>query len=96
MRIYRDNCCFNRLFDDQRHARIRLETEAKLHIQERIREGLLELCWSYVLDLENEAIPYDERCRLIAAWRKYAAADVVETDIIVRQAKDLAQLGLQA
>ncbi len=30
MRIYLDNCCFNRPFDDQTHFRIRIEAEAKL------------------------------------------------------------------
>lgn len=30
MRVYLDNCMFNRPFDDQGHIRIRLETEAKL------------------------------------------------------------------
>ncbi len=30
MKIYLDNCCCNRPFDDQSHLRIRLEAEAKL------------------------------------------------------------------
>lgn len=30
MRVYLDNCMFNRPFDDQSHIRIRLEAEAKL------------------------------------------------------------------
>ncbi|MCK7579986.1 MAG: PIN domain protein [Chromatiales bacterium] len=34
--IYLDMCCFNRPYDDQSQARIRLETEAKLLIQEHI------------------------------------------------------------
>lgn len=33
MRVYLDNCCYNRPFDDQRQVRVRLETEAKLRIQ---------------------------------------------------------------
>jgi len=33
MRIYLDNCSFNRPFDDQTQLRIRLETEAKQLIQ---------------------------------------------------------------
>ncbi len=43
MRIYLDNCVFNRLFDDQNHIRVRLETEAKLYIQSRIKNGDLQL-----------------------------------------------------
>ena len=46
MRIYLDNCCFNRPFDDQTHFRIRIEAEAKLYVQDLVREGRLELAWS--------------------------------------------------
>lgn len=53
MRIYLDNCCFNRPFDDQSQIRIRLESEAKLKIQDDILEGKVELIWSYILDAEN-------------------------------------------
>lgn len=35
-----DNCCFNRPFDDQSQIRIRLESEAKLKIQDDIIEEL--------------------------------------------------------
>ncbi len=48
MRVYLDNCTFNRPFDDQTQIRISLETEAKLYIQERIRDRTLELVWSYI------------------------------------------------
>ena len=34
MRLYLDNCCFNRPFDDQSNLRIKLESEAKLKIKE--------------------------------------------------------------
>ena len=42
VRVYLDNCCFNRPFDDQKQTRIRLEAEAKLCIQEQIRGGTLQ------------------------------------------------------
>ena len=58
MRIYLDNCCFNRPFDDQGQIRVRLETEAKLCIQENIRGGALELAWSYIIDSENGSEPF--------------------------------------
>ena len=53
MRIYFDNCCFNRPFDDQTQLRINLETEAKIQIQNEIVNGRFELVWSYILDFEN-------------------------------------------
>ena len=61
MRVYLDNCCFNRPFDDQSSLTIRLETEAKLHVQDLIQIGQLSLGWSYVLNYENAANPYNER-----------------------------------
>ena len=33
MRVYLDNCCYNRPFDEQTQPSVRLETEAKLLIQ---------------------------------------------------------------
>ena len=53
MRIYLENCCFNRPYDSQSSFRVSLETQAKLYIQEKIRQGLYELVCSYMLDYEN-------------------------------------------
>ena len=53
MRIYLDNCSYNRPYDDQSQMRIYLETQAKLHIQDMIRQKQIELVTSYVLDFEN-------------------------------------------
>jgi hypothetical protein len=61
MLLYLDNCCFNRPFDNQKQIRIRIETEAKLYIQENIVLGQFKLAWSYMLDYENNANPYSER-----------------------------------
>lgn len=54
VRIYLDNCSYNRPYDDQSQMRIYLETQAKLHIQDMIRKGDLELVTSYVLGYEND------------------------------------------
>ena len=96
MRVYLDNCCFNRPFDDQRQTRARLEAEAKLCIQEHIRSGTLELVWSYMADFENAANPFEERRTTISGWRQYAAMDVEETAIILQHAALLAGRGLKA
>lgn len=53
MKIYLDNCCYNRPYDDQSQFRIYLETEAKLYIQNIIRDGKVELVTSYMLEYEN-------------------------------------------
>lgn len=61
MKVYLDNCMFNRPFDDQKQIRIRLESEAKLYLQEQIKVGNLKLIWSYMMDFENEQNPFAER-----------------------------------
>ena len=53
MKVYLDNCCYNRPYDDQTQIRIHLETEAKLHIQDVIKNGDLDLVTSYMLEYEN-------------------------------------------
>ncbi len=94
MRVYLDNCCFNRPFDDQSQARIRLEAEAKLEIQQRIKDKEIELAWSYVLDYERQANPFEERRDVIAGWKTAAVVDVEETDAVLRQAQEIASRGL--
>ena len=53
MRVYLDNCCLGRPFDDQNAMRVFFETEAKLFIQEQIKAGKLEMATSYILHFEN-------------------------------------------
>ncbi|MCL2349643.1 MAG: hypothetical protein FWC50_15440 [Planctomycetaceae bacterium] len=60
-RIYFDNCCYNRPFDDQSNILIRLEVDAKLHIQEMVKDQKLELVWSFVLDYENSVNPFADK-----------------------------------
>ena len=96
MRVYLDNCCFNRPFDNQRQARVRLEAEAKLCIQEHLRSGTLEFAWSYMLDFENNANPFEERRTTISTWQRHATIDVEETITILQHANGLVALGLKA
>ena len=95
MRIYLDNCSFNRPFDDQSQIRIRLEAEAKLRIQEEIRSGNYQLIWSYILDYENDRNPFRERKEQIAKWKKYATDDIAEDDSIIDTAIAINQKGMK-
>ena len=89
MRIYLDNCAFNRPFDDQSQIRIRLESEAKLYIQDKIGQQEIELVWSYILDLENEQNPFEERKRAIEKWKSVAVLDIEETQELLAAANSL-------
>ena len=95
VRVYLDNCCFNRPFDDQLSAVIRLETDAKLHVQDLIRSGNLELCWSFVLDYENAANPFEEVRGRIGVWKNFAIADCALSDEIAEKAAQLMAFGLR-
>ena len=95
MKIYLDNCCFHRPFDDQSFLTIRLETEAKLDIQEKIKSGRLSLGWSYILDFENNANPFIERRKEIQKWKEIAYSLVNETDEILLKMNELTAIGLK-
>ncbi|PKL31123.1 MAG: PIN domain protein [Spirochaetae bacterium HGW-Spirochaetae-10] len=70
MKLYLDNCCFNRPFDDQEQVRIRLEAEAKLEIQSRIKKGQLILAWSFMLENSQNVDALKEK--EIARWADVA------------------------
>ena len=72
MRIYLDHCAYNRPFDDQNYIKIQLETSAKLYIQDQIRQGIYDLVWSYMSDLENSNNPNIENKNSIQAWENIA------------------------
>ena len=61
MRVYLDNCMVNRPFDNQAQIRIRLESEAKLYLQDKIKNNVIELVWSYILKFENSQNLHNER-----------------------------------
>jgi hypothetical protein len=44
LKIYLDNCCYNRPFDDLTIERNRLEAEAKMFIQSLIKYKSIALC----------------------------------------------------
>lgn len=96
MKLYLDNCSYNRPFDDQTQMKIHLETEAKLYIQECIREGRYGLVWSYMLDYENNANPYDDKKRTIEPWKNIASEFCTSSEDILLMGKDIMQKGIKA
>ena len=94
-RLYLDNCCFNRPFDNQKQLKIKMETEAKLYIQSAILAGKYELVWSYILEFENNQNPYKERRNAIFDWKKYANVFCVENDNILMFAETLFRKGIK-
>ena len=96
MRLYLDNCCFNRPFDDQTQLKIRLESEAKLYIQSKILDGKYELAWSYILDFENFQNPFEQRKDTIENWQERASIDITETEDIIQLAETIENTGTKS
>jgi len=72
IKIYLDNCAYNRPFDNKEQLIVQLEAEAKLNIQENIRKGVYELVWSYMNEYENNDNPYFDKKDSIGVWEHIA------------------------
>jgi predicted nucleic acid-binding protein len=87
-------CCFNRPYDDQEQTRIKLETAAKLEIQQHVKAGNCLLLWSAVLDFECSRNPYPEHQYAIFKWRELACSIIRADDSVQSQAAQLVAFGV--
>jgi hypothetical protein len=53
IRVYLDNCCFNRPFDEQSNIQIKLATEAKLYTELRLKGSEILLDQLGLLEAER-------------------------------------------
>ena len=95
IKIYLDICSYNRPFDSQSQIKIRLETEAKLHIQSDTREGKYSLCWSFMLDYENGKNPYEEKRNMVAPWKEIAEDFCPPSEHILSRGKMIMNLDVK-
>ena len=95
-RIYLDNCCFNRPYDDQTQLKIFLETQAKLCIQNWVYEKKIELVWSFIMTFENSRNIFSGKKKAIAQWEKFALFFVEKSEEIRIMAKEIMETGVKA
>ena len=95
LKIYLDNCCYNRPFDEQINELILLETEAKLIIQNNIKKGVYSFIWSFMLSSENDENPSDDKRDIINSWGMLADEYCVASEDILSNAKKYMQIGLK-
>ncbi len=95
LKIYLDNCSFNRPFDDQTQVKIQLETIAKLYIQSCVRDGDFSLCWSFMLDYENGKNPYEDKRNAISPWRERADDYCPEGENVLSLGKEIMKRGIK-
>ena len=48
LKIYLDNCCYNRPFDDLTQLKVNIEANAKIYVQSLIKDKVINLCYSYI------------------------------------------------
>lgn len=95
MRVYLDNCCFNRPFDPQDQTKIRVETECKLLVQALMKTQVVEYVWSFMLDIETGKNRDVQRRAAIRAWKNGAADMVMPTTAIRERAREFMLLGVK-
>ena len=96
MKVYLDNCCLNRPFDDQTQFRIHLESEAIKAILELCEQGTWSLICSQVNRFEIAATPDEERRKKLELCLAIATETIDLTSEITRRAKVFESSGLQA
>ena len=76
MKLYLDNCCYNRPYDDQTQERIHLEGEAVLAIINKCKQNNDEIIGSPVLDIEQYENGYGDYTK-----EKYQQPDLTVEEI---------------
>lgn len=98
MKIYLDNCCYNRPYDDQSHLTISIEAQAKMQIQSLVKAQKLQLASSFILDYENSCNPYTDRKSAITKFLNDNVFDYVgsdKSDVIAINAKKIMTTGVK-
>ena len=61
VKIYFDNCCYNRPFDDFTVVRNGFEANAKLFIQSLVKYKSVTLYYSFMSQIEIDDSPFEDR-----------------------------------
>ena len=98
MRIYLDNCCYNRPYDDLSQLIVSLEAQAKLHIQNQIENGEYELVSSEMLMFEVTQCPIEQRRDMIKEYIELNSSvhvDSGSTEKVREIARDIMETGVK-
>lgn len=96
IKIYLDTSVYNRPFDDQSQARIRLEAEAFLSILEKTIAGAVSIITSSVLAYENSLSPFPERKERVSHYVALASRTVKMSGAIKKRATILEECGFDS
>lgn len=91
MKIYLDNCCYNRPFDDQSQSRIQVEALAVLYILMEAEKGRNIILGSDILDYEIDQMSVHDRKIKATLLASIASEHIELTDAIQARANDYVQ-----
>jgi predicted nucleic acid-binding protein len=97
-KIYLDNCCYNRPFDDSSQQKVKNEATAKVFIQSLIKYNSLELHSSFMLLYEISKNPRaDKKEHILSFVKKYASTYIGVEQIkeIIALSKEIMQTGIK-
>jgi predicted nucleic acid-binding protein len=96
MKIYFDNCCIQRPFDDKSQIRIRIEAEAVISIIELIEENKIELVTSSIVEMESKKTPDPERVKFGSKILSLSTKKINLSDKIIKRAKEFEKMNVKA
>jgi predicted nucleic acid-binding protein len=94
MKLYLDNCCYNRPYDDQTQEKIHIEGEAILAIINICKQNNDEIIGSFALDLEINQIGDIEKREKVKYF--YDQTITTKTDYTANILKRVKELSEQA
>ncbi len=95
MRVYLDNCCYNRPFDDQSQDKIFLEAESVLSILKRCQNKELQLVGSTVIEFEISNIQDKEKQHKVMCLYSLAEMKYTVSDDVKKKAEDIQRAGIK-
>ena len=99
LKVYLDNCCYNRPFDNSSNKNVQMETAAKLFIQSLIKYGEILLVSSFVLYSEIMDNPSEYKRNSILRFvdsyaQEYRGSEVTAKALPI--ADDIMKTGIKA
>ena len=98
LKVYLDNCCYGRPFDDLSQDKIKDEATAKTYIQSLIKYKSLKLYYSYMTLSELEDSPYEDTKILILDFIESNANVFIgdnNTDKLITMTNDIMNTGIK-
>ena len=89
VKIYMDNCCYNRVFDDRSYANVYLEENSVLMILELVENGYIDLCGSKVLRSEMFAVQDEFKRNQLLSMYKLCKEEIKVTEEIAKRATEI-------